>query len=157
MTDKWEEITSPVSLNRAGEANRFYPSSAKKENNSLVFQYENRYSQYTATWSLDTRYTNDICVELQLTAKQDGYYSLASPALCRIDPHQLEWATIPGIFQGRHIEQDFVKSYAYGWGIPDPPVVVRERTAAALTSIATTNKGISVAVIAEPGTGQRSV
>lgn len=47
-----------------------------------------------------------------------------------------------------------VQAYGYGQGIPDIPVVARERTASTLSSLITDRKGVTIAVTAEPGTGR---
>src|SRR5690606_4889812 len=44
--------------------------------------------------------------------------------------------------------------YAYGHGIPDKPVLVRERTATTLTAMVSIKDGITVAAVTEPGVGR---
>ncbi len=154
VTGKWKNATSSVSLNRAGEAFNFYPSSFHKKNGALEFAGKNEVSTIKSRWQFDPVYQNDIQIEITVTALQSGYFSIATPTLVKEDLHQFTWAVIPGIFQGQEINPDFVDAYAYGHGIPHLPVVVRERTASSLTSILTNKKGISLAVTADPGTGR---
>src|SRR5690606_30915077 len=49
---------------------------------------------------------------------------------------------------------DLVLSFAYGQGIPNRPVVVRERTATTLSPLIQTKNGVTLAVIPSPGTGR---
>lgn len=150
----WKANTSAVSLNKEGEAVSFYPQQCRAEGNTLVFSQNTNVANVEATWKLDPVHTNDLRVTIRLTAGAAGYYSIATPALTANDKKQFEWAVIPGIFQGKTINNNFTDAYAYGHGIPGLPVVVRERTAAALTSIFTNKDGITLAATAEPGTAR---
>ncbi|MBZ4189290.1 glycerophosphoryl diester phosphodiesterase [Niabella beijingensis] len=151
---KWKEATSAVSLNREGTATVFYPSFCAITQQGLVFRQQGGPADLKATWELDPANENDIKVTLQLVAHKAGYYSIASPALFTGDKDRFSWAIIPGIFQGNRINNNFVDAYAYGHGVPALPVVARERTAAALTSILTTKEGVTLSVTAAPGTGR---
>ncbi|ACU05784.1 hypothetical protein [Pedobacter heparinus] len=150
----WKANTSAVSLNKEGRSILFYPQGYKKVGNTIVFQQKTDVATIEATWKLDPVYKNDLRVSIRLTAVKDGYYSIASPAVSANDKNHFEWGCIPGVFQGNTINSDFTDAYAYGHGIPDRPVVVRERTAAALTAMLTNKEGITLAVTAEPGTGR---
>ncbi|MBB5439962.1 hypothetical protein HDC92_003660 [Pedobacter sp. AK017] len=150
----WKANTSAVSLNKEGRSILFYPQGYKKVGNTIVFQQKTDVATIEATWHLDPVYKNDLRVSIRLTAVKDGYYSIASPAVSANDKNHFEWGCIPGVFQGNTINSDFTDAYAYGHGIPDRPVVVRERTAAALTAMLTNKEGITLAVTAEPGTGR---
>lgn len=150
----WKANTSAVSLNKEGRAISFYPQQYKQVGNTLVFKQKTDVSTVEAIWKLDPVYKNDLQVSIRLTADKDGYYSIASPALNTNDKKSFEWGCIPGVFQGSTINSDFTDAYAYGHGIPDRPVVVRERTAAALTAMLTNKDGITLAVTAEPGTAR---
>lgn len=150
----WKANTSAVSLNKEGRSILFYPQQYKKVGNTFVFHQKTDIATVEATWQLDPVYKNDLRVSIRLTADKDGYYSIASPALSANDKNRFEWGCIPGVFQGSTINSDFTDAYAYGHGIPDRPVVVRERTAAALTAILTNKEGITLAVTAEPGTAR---
>lgn len=154
VTGKWEDATTPVALNRAGEKHSFFPGTAEAKGNSVVFKNEDAVSATTATWMFDKNYQHDVVVTISLKAKKNGYFSIETPSLVNGDPHQFQWGIIPGILQGKTINNDFVDAYAYGHGIPGIPFVARERTAAALTSILTDKNGLSIAVTAAPGTGR---
>ncbi|GAB3420522.1 hypothetical protein GCM10027516_17150 [Niabella aquatica] len=150
----WRANTSAVSMNKEGRALSFFPQQYKTDGSGLIFQQKTAVATIEAVWQLDPVYKNDLLVSIRLTADAPGYYSIASPALAVSDKNQFQWACIPGLFQGKSINTDFVRAYAYGQGIPDKPVVVRERTAAALTAILTNKEGITLGVTAEPETGR---
>lgn len=151
----WEQNITSVALNTAGTSLVYYPSEATQISDQEVqFVYENDFIRIIESWSLDRQYGEDIRVTLSLKAKQRGYYSMASPSLASFDKKNFKWATIPGILQGNEINPDFVNSYAYGQGIPDRPLVSKERTASTLSSIITNDRGITTAVTAEPGTAR---
>lgn len=151
----WQQNISAVALNRAGENIVFHPSAVKRSSDTeICFHYEDERMRVTEKWSLDSFYQNDIKVDLKLYPKQAGYYSLATPSLASMDKYNFQWATVPGIFQGNAINPDFVQAYGYGQGIPDIPVVARERTASTLSALITDREGITVLVTAEPGMGR---
>lgn len=150
----WRQVLLPVAMNKAGEAIRFFPETVKKENRTLQFSRSWGYADMMATWQIDDRFANDVLVELSLTAKEDGYYSLSSPTLAVISQKDLSWGIVPGHFQGNAIEKDLVKAYGYGQGIPALPVVTRERTASTLSPLLTSKNGMTIAVIPEPGTSR---
>ncbi|MCF3110587.1 glycerophosphoryl diester phosphodiesterase [Niabella sp. CC-SYL272] len=150
----WKANTSAVSMNREGRAISFYPQQYKANGDKIIFQQNTDVATVEAVWQLDPVYKNDLRVSIRLTAKAPGYYSIASPALTVNDKDRFQWACIPGLFQGNSINHNFIDAYGYGHGIPDKPMVVRERTAAALTSMLTNKEGITLAVTAEPGTGR---
>ncbi|MBO9591278.1 MAG: glycerophosphoryl diester phosphodiesterase [Niabella sp.] len=150
----WKANTSAVSMNKEGRALSFYPQQYKAAGDKIIFQQKTDVATIDAVWQLDPVYKNDLRVSIRLTAHEPGYYSIASPALTVNDKSRFQWACIPGLFQGNSINNNFIDAYAYGHGIPDKPVVVRERTAAALTSMLTNKEGITLAVTAEPGTGR---
>lgn len=150
----WKANTSAVSLNKEGRSIAFYPQRYKQVGKTLVFQQKTDVASMEAVWQLDPVYKDDLRVSIRLTADKDGYYSIASPALNTNDKSRFEWGCIPGVFQGSTINSDFTNAYGYGQGIPDRPVVVRERTAAALTAILSNKEGVTMAVTAEPGTAR---
>lgn len=147
----WKEATSAVSLNRAGEAHVYFPSLVEYDANAVRFFEKGELFEVEERWSLDSLFIHDIHVTIILTAKQRGYYSIATPSLVRAEPDDFQWAMIPGIFQGKSINSDFVQAYAYGHGIPDIPVIVRERTTSTLAPLLTLNSGVTIATIADPG------
>lgn len=155
VTEVWKDITGPVQMNEAGQTDYFFPNSAKeKADGTLVFSSQTAKSTIESSWSIDKKYSSDINVEITLTAKVDGYYSIASPSITAVSEDKLSWGVIPGHFQGATIEKDFVKSFVYGQGIPDKPVLVRERTVSTLSPCVTNTDGITIAVIPEPITGR---
>ncbi|NML41083.1 glycerophosphoryl diester phosphodiesterase [Chitinophaga sp. G-6-1-13] len=148
----WESALSPVPMNTAGTALHFYPAAVTKAaDGSLSFTSENNTAVLTASWRLDPAFPGDICVTMNLRAKSAGYYSLATPTLATMQEQDLQWAGIPGYFQSDHIEKDFIKAYAYMQGIPDKPVIVRERTATTLAPFVQTRQQLTLAVIPAPG------
>ncbi len=151
----WKGVISPVQLNTAGESHHFYPKKAYyDENKNLSFTEESGFATIKSTWKIDPQYPTDVLVKLTLTAKKDGYFSMASPSLAKISEEQLSWGLLPGYFQGDKVEKNFVKAYAYGQGIPDKPVVVRERAASTLSPLITLKNGVTMAVIPDPGVGR---
>ncbi|QEH44195.1 glycerophosphoryl diester phosphodiesterase [Chitinophaga sp. XS-30] len=151
----WQEITQPVQLNTAGEALHFYPAGAVSgKDNALVFTKELNTAMVTTTWSIDPVYASDVRVIISLRAKQAGYFSIATPTIAAATPEELQWAGIPGHFQSNMIEKDLIRSFAYMQGIPDKPVLVRERTAATLSPYMEMKNKVTLAVIPDPGTGQ---
>lgn len=151
----WQQNTNAVAMNKAGENLVYQPSAVKRISDmEICFQYEDETMRITEKWWLDPLHHNDIKVDYTLYPKKAGYYSLATPSLVSIDKYNFQWATVPGIFQGNAINTDFVQAYGYGQGIPDVPVVARERTASTLSALITDRKGVTVAVTAEPTTGR---
>ncbi|WP_207234222.1 glycerophosphoryl diester phosphodiesterase [Pseudobacter ginsenosidimutans] len=150
----WKQSISPVELNTAGEAIQFFPSSAVQTANEILFTQENEKAFITSLWSFDPAFANDVKVEIRIIAKQAGHFSMASPSLASLNKNHFKWATVPGVFQGNAIEKKFINAFAYGQGIPERPVVVRERTASTLAPMVTTSGNITLAVIPEPGTGR---
>ena len=151
----WQQNLTPVALNRAGDNIVYCPDSVVVETGgSLVFHHEDSLASVTERWSADPRFRNDIRVDMTLVAHKDGYWSLTSPSVVSADKYGFRWASVPGIYQGDALNPDFVRALAYGQGIPDYPVVSRERTASTLMSMITDRNGITIAVTAEPGTGR---
>lgn len=149
----WKEATSPVALNTAGSYMKFFPKTCvRAKDGSLHFGYENDFFAVTAIWKFDDDYAGDIQVKMTLKAKKKGYFSLASPGLVAGSRSTFKWAAVPGVLQGRSINRDFIQAYGYANGIPDLPVVVRERTASTLSSFLTTAEGVTYATTAAPGT-----
>jgi hypothetical protein len=151
----WKGVISPVQLNTAGEAYHFYPKNVTQgADQSMVFSDESGLAKTKAEWKIDPKYPTDVLVTLTLTANKDGYFSVASPTIANISKDQLSWGLIPGYFQGAKVEPDFVKAYAYGQGIPDRPVIVRERAASTLSPLMSLKNGITMAVIPDPSVGR---
>jgi hypothetical protein len=151
----WKQATTPVALNTAGQAIHFYPATAKQVSPAeVVFTWTSALASITATWTLDPHYAGDIRVSLQLQCKQAGYYSLSSPSAVTVDKQDVAWAVMPGYFQGKEFGKNMVLSYAYGQGIPEMPVLYRERCASSFCPIITTKEHVSLAVIPDPGLGR---
>lgn len=150
----WKQGTALVQMNKAGKAFDFYPDRTKESPDQLIFQKELDQFSLSSSWEFDAQHPNDLKVTLKLTAKKPGYYSIASPELALFDKNNFKWATVPGVFQGNQLNANFVSAYAYGQGIPDVPVMVRERTVSTLSPLVQNNQNITLAVIPEPGTGR---
>jgi len=150
----WNEATTPVALNTAGEVFHFFPGRGVAGPGSILFTQETEVAVVRTEWSLDPVNPSDITVKHTLIPKKTGYFSLASPTLTSLSAKDLAWATVPGYFQGNAIEPHFVSAYAYGQGVPDRPVVYRERCASTLSPIISSNGGWSFSVIADPGLGR---
>lgn len=150
--DRWQTSLSAVPLHIAGEEIRFFPSTASEsKENQITFSKETEKVNLLAVWTFHPIYQHDLMVEMTLTAKEDGYFSIASPTLATVPVDELEWGMIPGQFQGRELQSDLVLAYGYGQGIPDRPVVVRERSTSSLSPLISNKSGLTLAVIPEPG------
>lgn len=152
-TKKWEDTTKPVALNVAGEEHAFFPQSAERAaGGAWTFRSDTPVAAVAATWSIDPSAPGDVEVALTLTAKRAGFFSIATPTLAELAPAELKWAVVPGYFMGNQTNENLVLSLVYGHGLPQRPVIVRERAASTLTSIATHQSGATLAVAAAPGT-----
>jgi len=152
--DQWKQTTSPVAMNTAGTAYHFFPTTGTKVQNGLRFRQETEVATVETSWSLDPRFPTDLIVEQTLTVKQPGYFSSASPTVAAVPESNLSWATVPGYFQGDAIQPDFVRAYAYGMGVPNRPVIYRERCASTLCPMVSTKAGQTLAVIPDPSLGR---
>ena len=153
--NRWKTSLSAVPLHLAGEEIHFYPSKvAKNGKNKLTFLEETEKIKLSARWSFHPTYQYDVMVEMVLTAKEDGYFSIASPTLVNIPTGELDWGMIPGQFQGRSIENNLIKAYGYGQGVPNQPVMLRERSTSTLSPLISNKSGLTLAVIPEPGYGR---
>ncbi len=151
----WKELTSPVQLNTAGEPWHFYPTATGNVHaRAQVFTAENERAAITAEWMLDTLFPTDVRVRITLRAKADGFFSMATPTLAVYPENSFAWAGIPGYYQSNFIEKDFVKAAVYMQGIPDRPLLVRERAASTLSPFIEGKNRVTMAVIPEPGTGR---
>jgi len=151
----WQEATGPVPMNTAGRAFHFFPGKAVHSGEkALHFEGETSVARVISEWQPDPLYPGDIVVRQTLVATATGYFSLASPALITVEDRNMAWATVPGYFQGDEVQHDFVSAYAYGQGVPDKPVIYRERCASTLCPIVSTKKGLSIGVIPGPGLGR---
>ncbi|SFB60919.1 beta-L-arabinofuranosidase domain-containing protein [Algoriphagus aquimarinus] len=148
----WKERTSPVNMNTAGEELRFYPDKAEKLNDSSIrFTKTTDRGKITSVWTLASGNSTDIFIRQEMKSTLKGYYSLASPTLLTIPESELQWATVPGYFHGKKLEENIPLSYAYGNGVPARPIVFSENTASTLSPMITSAKGFTIAVIPDPG------
>jgi len=151
----WKKRTSPVSLNTAGEELRFFPEKAEKLNDSSIrFSYTSERGEIISVWTLPSPQTTDISIRQEMKSVHKGYYSLASPTLLTVPESELKWATVPGYFHGKELEEDLPLSYGYGNGVPARPIVFSENTASTLSPMITSTKGFTIAVIPDPGLGR---
>ena len=148
----WQESITAVSLNTSGQVDYFYFQSASQlDNNHIRFKSVTKYATIVSDFVLDNLFGNDVKVTQHLLVKTDGYFSLATPTLAFVNEDQLAWATVPGYFQGNAIQKDFEKAYAYGMGVPELPVVYRERCASTLCPLISARNGITMSIIPNPG------
>ncbi|MCF0052207.1 glycerophosphoryl diester phosphodiesterase [Dyadobacter sp. LJ53] len=148
---QWKESTTEVALNKAGQVYHFFPANLLIKKDELAFTQETEVATVKATWKLDPQFPNDVQVTMRLIPKKKGYFSLATPTLASVATNQMAWTSVPGYFQGNFIQKNFALAYTYGHGIPDRPVVYRERCATTLSPLISTKSGITLSVIPEPG------
>jgi hypothetical protein len=155
QVDLWKERTNGVALNTAGEAYHFFPDEAQLLSPSkILFQKKTVWGVVKTTWSLDSKFAQDILIEETIEILKDGFYSFSSPTLVSVPADQLEWATVPGYFHGNKLEENLVLGYGYGNGVPAQPIVFCEKTASTLSPIITSKAGFSLAIIANPDLGR---
>ncbi|MDR6807222.1 hypothetical protein J2Y45_004444 [Dyadobacter sp. BE34] len=148
---QWKESTTGVALNTAGQAFHFYPQTGEAKNQGLEFKSETDVATVISHWKTDPRFPNDILVTMTLNAKKKGFFSLATPTLAALPVEQMSWVSVPGYFQGNFMQKNFALAYAYGHGIPDRPVVYRERCASTLSPLMSSKDGFTLSVVPEPG------
>lgn len=113
---RWRDNLRPVAMNTAGELVRFYPASAMQKGDSIIFTRKTRQGTLQAVWRPSKQFGSDIEVTMTLRAAVDGYFSLITPTLATLSEKEMAWGVIPGHFQGRKLEPNFVWSYGYGPG-----------------------------------------
>lgn len=152
-TKKWQAATSSVSLNVAGEERTFFPAGVERTaTGAWLFRQETDVAALAAEWRLDASAPGDVEVAVTITAKRPGWFSVATPTLAELMPAELQWAVVPGYFQGNELNPSLPLALAYGHGLPDRPVLARERGVSTLASIMTNRAGVTLAVVAAPGT-----
>ncbi len=144
-------ITSPVPMSRAGVYDFFYPTAVKKTQDALIFSAKTDNGTYTATWRLSEKFSSDIDVELSFTASKAGFYSLPTPTLASIEEKDLKWGIVPGWYQGSFINKKLVLSYGYAQGLPYEPTICRENTITTMSAIMENKAGVSLAITPTPG------
>lgn len=148
---KYQRATTSVPMNVAGKAYTFYPDLLYATTDSIVFEKELEIGRVQLTYRLDENFPNDICVRTKFIPSRKGYYSVASVSLCTLNEQDLSWGVIPGYFQGKGVNNDFLQSYVYAQGLPPYPVLCRESTLTNPMAVLTDKMGKTCAVIVEPG------
>jgi len=149
QTRIWEQASGPVAMNTAGEAYHFYPQSGAAVGAAIHFIAETPVAVVTTEWRLSA--DGDVLVTERLVPRKDGYFSMASASLAGFGERDLGWGVVPGYCQGNFVNPDLETAYGYGQGIPDKPVIYRDRCAATLCPVITTLSGVSLGVMPEPG------
>jgi len=153
--DQWRQTTNSVGLNTAGTAYHFFPQEASQSGpNRIRFRHETEVATIVSDWSIDAKHPFDLLVSQTVTVKKAGFYSSASPTVATVAETDMRWAAVPGYCQGDAIQRDFVRAYAYGQGVPDLPVIYRERCASTLCPMVSTKSGQTLAVIPDPSLGR---
>jgi len=147
----FQRATGAVPMNRAGEYAFFYPQKAEKLGNSIVFASETKFGKYTATWTLNPKFPDDIDVVLSFEANADGFYSLPTPTIATLEEKNLSWGVVPGWYQGGEINKDFHQAYAYAQGLPEYPVICRESTITTMSTLMENKQGVTLGITPEPG------
>lgn len=151
MVQEWGRVTDSVHLNRSGTYHEIFPKEVFLKGNSLHLIGEDSTALIEAVWETDAANTDAIKISITLKPKINGYFSLSTQDLMQIGERDIAWATVPGVFAGSRPEDDLIKSYAYGHGIPTIPIVVQEKTATLLAPILISKKGFGCAVLADSG------
>ncbi|HRP06235.1 MAG TPA: hypothetical protein PLV87_15085, partial [Opitutaceae bacterium] len=68
LLERWDQVTTPAALNRAGEAMVFFPSKIEATRQGWRFSHEDECARVSATWSLHPEHAGDVRVEMVLTA-----------------------------------------------------------------------------------------
>jgi hypothetical protein len=148
---QWKESVTEVALNTGGTAFHFFPSAARQQGGTITFESETDVATIKAVWSFDPSHPSDVKIQLSLTPKSEGYFSLASPTLGTLSEKNMAWVSVPGYFQSNHLQSDFALAYTYGHGAPTRPVVYRERCASTLAPLLSSTNGFTLSVIPDPG------
>ena len=151
LFNKWKSVVSPVSMNTAGEEVSFYPETMEKKEGILVFSKETDLAKVEAEWKPATDFPEDILVNMKLTAKQAGWFSLASPTVATIPTSELEWGIVPGYYQGNSLNQDLILSLGYAQGLPEIPYICQDKTITTPSAFITNKQNTTLSVILEPG------
>lgn len=148
-----KEAYNPVSLNTSGKSIYLDPEKiVVQENGSISILFYNDCFSMEENWSVSGE---DILVRQVLHARKAGWYSIQSPSIASIDKNDFAWAAVPGYFQSDHFNREsFDLAYNYGDGLPDAPVICRERSVTTICSYVTDSRGITLAASAAPGQGR---
>lgn len=142
---------SSVPMNRAGESIRFFPSTGRKEGQSVVFEGECAFGRIRTVWTPDANYPGDIRVETLFYPKDAAYYSVCTPTLAVLPEERLGWSVVPGFFQGDYIQPTFHLTYMYGQGLPHLPVVCNDNTVTTMITSMTEKQGCTLSIIPDRG------
>lgn len=142
-----------VELDLEGKDFSFYPSKASRlPDGSILFEQDLRIAKVEAVWKIDPQYPSDIHVDLKVTTKEKGSFSVASPTIAVLKEDELSWGMVPGNWYGREVEKDLNLATKYSMGIPAIPFLARERNTMTLSPMLTTKDRTTIAVIPDPGT-----
>ena len=135
----------------AGENFTFYFAEADRlAENRIRFRHRLAVADVESVWEIDADFPTDIRVVMKLTAKEDGYFSVASPTLATIAKEEMNWGMIPGNWYGRELENTLGLAGQYSMGVPSVPFLATERNSGTLCPLIETRDGITLAVIPEP-------
>lgn len=144
---------SAVQRDEAGENFTFYFSEAAQHSGqSVSFSHSLPVAEIESHWEIDPDFPNDIKVRMTLTARKDGFYSIASPTLAAMDKDTLQWGMIPGNWYGTELENNAKLVGMYSQGVPNLPMLANERNSGTLSPMLRGKNGVTLAVVPEPGT-----
>lgn len=151
----WNKRTRPVNLNTAGKALHFFPTEAKQlDGNRILFKAETELGAISCLWELDRLEKGDVLISMDFQSEVSGYVSLSSPSLYHVEAEEMQWVTVPGYFHGNKLEENLPRTYGYGIGIPNRPIVFSENTASTLSPIISMKSGISGAIVPDVSLGR---
>jgi hypothetical protein len=136
-----------------GKQFSFYPEEAERlADGSVKFTHSLRFGVMEAVWRLDLDFPEDIRVTIDVKAKQEGFLSIATPTIATFDEKQIAWGMVPGNYYGTELQTNIKLAQSYSMGIPAVPMLAVERGTETLCPLLSSNDGITMAVIPEPGT-----
>jgi hypothetical protein len=147
---KFQRGISEVPMNKAGVCETFYPQTACKEENEILFFSKTPFGDYFVKWTLSEDFDSDIHISVVFKPCKDGYYSLPSVNASSLNENEIAWCGVPGFFMGNKIQASLPLSYAYGHGLPEYPVICRESTISTMISFLRDQNGICLSVIPSP-------
>ncbi|NGN63115.1 hypothetical protein G5C51_04235 [Streptomyces sp. A7024] len=143
-----------VQADQAGTHYDFWPEDVTSDGDGLTFRHTLPCGSLSAHWRPDPDHPTDIRVTLTWTAAQDGWVSLRTPTLCAIPESRLAWGTVPGLWYGHESNADLRMAAEYGHGLPAVPQLGYDHLATTLAPLISTDDGLTLAAIAEPGMGR---
>ena len=142
-----------VDLDIEGKAFTFYPSKGEVlADGSVRFMHSLRFGDMEAIWKIDPDCPEDIKVSVSVKMKTGGSLSISSPTLVTIDQYNLSWSMIPGNWYGTEVQSNVELVRRYSMGIPNIPILAKERSTMTLCPLLTTKDMQTIAVVPEPGT-----